>query len=375
MVYSKEVMEVVQDPLVIEVVSKKVGEEKDDADKGEYASKNGSEEVAEKENGEKEVDHALEIVARDTSADKGKQIATNSDDFGQGPIDLSSLSFIQAINLETLTQAKASEDLLESHSTNKDLISLAGYMLEKILPSFKPDTSHPFIELKIDDDNANVDTSSEVVQYPLMIEVVSEKVDEEKDDADKGEYASKNGSEEVAEKEKGEKEADQTLATVIKSYPLITQQVSAEKLQDIDQGTKDQKIKPDESTSQAIDDQSSKVPSSTEIIATETPSKETPKVTTEAIGTDTSVVSTEQHTKEGQVSKALVPIQPEKASSSKEKKEKRHSFMIDLSKPIVLPNVDIIKLKGKALIKFGKLCKAKAEQERQIAIQQKNQVL
>ncbi|XP_059066345.1 uncharacterized protein LOC131857662 [Cryptomeria japonica] len=68
----------------------------------------------------------------------------------------------------------------------------------------------------------------------------------------------------------------------IKSYPPITQQVTAEKHQDTDQGIEDQKVKPNESTSQATDEQTSQVPSSTETISTETLSKETPKDTIEA---------------------------------------------------------------------------------------------
>lgn len=54
---------------------------------------------------------------------------------------------------------------------------------------------------------------------------------------------------------------------------------------------------------------------------------------------------------------------------------KKHSFKLDLSKPIVLLNVDISKLKGQALIEFGELCKAKAEQEKHMAIQKKKKVL
>lgn len=77
------------------------------------------------------------IVARDTVANKEKHIATNLDDFAEGPIDLSSLSLIQALKLATLVQAKASEDLLRSHTVNKELIILVGDVLEKILPSFK----------------------------------------------------------------------------------------------------------------------------------------------------------------------------------------------------------------------------------------------
>lgn len=58
---------------------------------------------------------------------------------------MSSLSLIQSLNIVTLAQAKASEDFLKSHTVDKDLITLAGDILEKILPSFKPDTTdNPF---------------------------------------------------------------------------------------------------------------------------------------------------------------------------------------------------------------------------------------
>lgn len=105
-----------------------------------------------------------------------------------------------------------------------------------------------------------------------------------------------------------------------------------------------------------------KDPSSTENVTTETPSIEAPtdttKATSEVQEIDKSVASTEQPTEGQQASQAIVLVQPVKG---KEKKMKKHSFKLDLSKPIVLPNVDISKLKGQALIEFGKLCKAKAE--------------
>lgn len=70
-------------------------------------------------------------------AKKGKQIITHIVDLTQGPIDLSSLSPIQALKLAALSQAKASEDLFKFHTKDKELISLATNVLEKILPSFK----------------------------------------------------------------------------------------------------------------------------------------------------------------------------------------------------------------------------------------------
>lgn len=135
-----------QDPPVIKVVSEKAAEETDDAETGE---KDASAKVARKEKGEEKDDQAPMTMARDTAAEKGKQIATDSDDFSQRPIDLSSLSPIQALKLVTLTQAKASEDLLKSHIVDKELITLARDVLEKILSSFKPDTSdNPSSKLK-----------------------------------------------------------------------------------------------------------------------------------------------------------------------------------------------------------------------------------
>ncbi|XP_059073325.1 uncharacterized protein LOC131874100 [Cryptomeria japonica] len=130
-----------QDPPVIKVVLEKATEETIDVDKGEDDGHDASVEGEEK--GEEKSDQAPTTVARDTVIDKGKQIATDSDDFGQGPIDLSSLSLIQALKLATLTQVKTSEDLLKSHSVDKELIILARDVLDKILPSFKPDTFDP----------------------------------------------------------------------------------------------------------------------------------------------------------------------------------------------------------------------------------------
>ncbi|XP_057851515.1 uncharacterized protein LOC131061720 [Cryptomeria japonica] len=109
--------EVVQDPPVVEVVLEKAVEEsidgekgKDDAEKGEDDGKDASAEVAGKEKGEDKDDQAPVTMARDT--------------------------------LENLAQAKASEDLLKSHNADKELITLAVDVLEKILPSFKPDLAN-----------------------------------------------------------------------------------------------------------------------------------------------------------------------------------------------------------------------------------------
>lgn len=161
----------------------------------------------------------------------------------------------------------------------------------------------------------------------------------------------------------------------VKSYPPVSQHVSTETPQDTKQGKEGQQSTKGEATSQATEEQTSQAPSSTENVTTETPRKDSPKATSEAKEIDKCVVSTEQPTKGKQASQAIVLVQPVKASSSKEKKMKKHSFKLDLSKPIVLPNVDISKLKGQALIEFGELCKAKVEQERQMAIQKKKIVL
>lgn len=77
-------------------------------------------EVAEKDKGEEKVDQASTTMARDTIDNKEKQVTTDSDDFGQGPIDLSSFSPIQELKLVTLAQTKDSEDLLKSHSVDKN---------------------------------------------------------------------------------------------------------------------------------------------------------------------------------------------------------------------------------------------------------------
>lgn len=88
---------------------------------------------------EKDADEIEQVqIARDI-VDIGKQIILDTD-LTVGPIDLNSLSLIQALKLAALAQAKASEDLLKYHSEDKELISMATNVLEKILPSFKPDT-------------------------------------------------------------------------------------------------------------------------------------------------------------------------------------------------------------------------------------------
>ncbi|XP_059070495.1 uncharacterized protein LOC131860139 [Cryptomeria japonica] len=74
---------------------------------------------------------------------------------------------------------------------------------------------HTSVHTIVDDpNNANIDTSGEVVLDPLVIEVISKKVAEEIDDAEKGEDDGKGESVEVPEKEKGEKKEDQCLVTV-----------------------------------------------------------------------------------------------------------------------------------------------------------------
>lgn len=73
-----------QAPSVIEVVSEKAVEETVDAEKGEDDGKDVSAKVVGKEKGEEKDYQAPVTVARDTLADKGKEVATDSDDFSQG---------------------------------------------------------------------------------------------------------------------------------------------------------------------------------------------------------------------------------------------------------------------------------------------------
>ncbi|XP_059077885.1 uncharacterized protein LOC131876484 [Cryptomeria japonica] len=138
--------DIVQELPVIEVISEKEAKEIVEVEKGKDGDKDESAEVGDK--GEKEKDHALVTVARDVVLTKEKQVAIDSNDFGQGPIDLRSLSPIQELKLATLTQDKANEDFVKSHSSDKDLISLAGDMLQKIMPSFKLDTFDPSSKIK-----------------------------------------------------------------------------------------------------------------------------------------------------------------------------------------------------------------------------------
>ncbi|XP_059066395.1 uncharacterized protein LOC131857709 [Cryptomeria japonica] len=91
----------------------------------------------EKEKGEENVGEAPVTMSSSTVPDKGKRITANEDDFSHGPIDLSTMSPIQELELVTLAQIKASEDLLKYQSEDKELISLATSVLEKNLPSFK----------------------------------------------------------------------------------------------------------------------------------------------------------------------------------------------------------------------------------------------
>ncbi|XP_059068335.1 uncharacterized protein LOC131858881 [Cryptomeria japonica] len=72
--------EVVQDPPVIDIVSEKVAEKTNDTKKDD--GKDESAEGEGKEKGEEKEDQAPVTVAKDTIADKGKQIAIYSDDFG-----------------------------------------------------------------------------------------------------------------------------------------------------------------------------------------------------------------------------------------------------------------------------------------------------
>ncbi|XP_059066371.1 uncharacterized protein LOC131857687 [Cryptomeria japonica] len=132
--------EAAQNPLMmiidLEKKVEEVGNEKgDDTEKEEYAKDEDKDE------------HIL--VARDTmESKKGMQKISNID-FIQGPINLNSLSLVQELKFVAITQAKASEDLLKSHTEEKELISLTTSFLKKILPSFKQDTlDSPFGKLR-----------------------------------------------------------------------------------------------------------------------------------------------------------------------------------------------------------------------------------
>ncbi|XP_059071295.1 uncharacterized protein LOC131865106 [Cryptomeria japonica] len=127
--------DVVQEPPIIEIVSKKEAKEtldvKKDANDGEKGGKGESGEVANKEKGKEKAYQALATMARDIDVVKGKQVAIDSDDFGQGLIDLSSLSPIQTLQLATVAQEKASEDFIESHSIDRFNIIGRRYVGEK----------------------------------------------------------------------------------------------------------------------------------------------------------------------------------------------------------------------------------------------------
>lgn len=71
---------------------------------------------------------------------KGKQIHVEDLKFIQGPINLASLSLVQALKLVVFSQAKASEDLLKSHTEDSELLTMASDVLEKLMPSFQKDS-------------------------------------------------------------------------------------------------------------------------------------------------------------------------------------------------------------------------------------------
>lgn len=145
--------DIIPDPLVIDVNIEKTVEEIGKVT-DEHEEVNNEKDVGVsmdvevvKEKGEEKIDKASVIMARAT--DKGKQIDADEDEFSHGPIDLSTLSPIQALKLATLAQIKASEDLFMSASKEKEVISLATKALEKILSHLKKDSSDtPFGKLK-----------------------------------------------------------------------------------------------------------------------------------------------------------------------------------------------------------------------------------
>lgn len=102
-------------------------------------TKADAEKVAEKEKVEVKVEvdnEGKNTKSRDiVGTVKGKQIIDDPE-FVQGPINLTSLSPIRKLQLASFAQAKASEDLLKSHTEDNELLTLASGVLEKIIPSY-----------------------------------------------------------------------------------------------------------------------------------------------------------------------------------------------------------------------------------------------
>lgn len=73
-------------------MSEKEAEERVNVKKGEDDGNDASAEEDRKEKGEEKEQKAPMTMAREIVFDKGIQVATDSDDFDKGPIDLSSLS-------------------------------------------------------------------------------------------------------------------------------------------------------------------------------------------------------------------------------------------------------------------------------------------
>lgn len=117
--------EEVQDPLVMVVNS-----EKNMKEVGGEKAKDAK--MEEKEKDERNIEQVS--MARDTTNFvKGKQIISDID-LIQGPININSLSLVQALKFSALAQAKTSEELLKTHTEDKDLISLAMSDLENFFP-------------------------------------------------------------------------------------------------------------------------------------------------------------------------------------------------------------------------------------------------
>lgn len=121
-----------------------IAKEMGDGRKGEGESDRGEKDVNTevlKEKHEEKTNKASVTQKKATIFEKGKHIKDDEDEFSHGLVDLSTLSPIQALKLATLMQNKASEDLFTFAFEEKEVISLATIVLEKILPNLTQDSS------------------------------------------------------------------------------------------------------------------------------------------------------------------------------------------------------------------------------------------
>ncbi|XP_057836893.2 uncharacterized protein LOC131047082 [Cryptomeria japonica] len=120
--------EATQDPPEIEVLAEMIVEKIEKGEKGVSAE-------VEKEKGDEPIEKPLVTMIVANVTKKGKEFDVE-DDFYHGLVDLGTLSPIKALKLSTQGQNKASEDLLKSQSEDKEVISLATEVFEKLFPSF-----------------------------------------------------------------------------------------------------------------------------------------------------------------------------------------------------------------------------------------------